>query len=86
MRAQLTLAESWRRVLVDDPAHARPIVSSLLKTRVTYTPGPAPKQWTCRGEGTRAGLFEKLICSVGGTSPTGSDHEWIAKFEGFRAA
>ena len=34
----LELAGSWRRVLVDDPAHARPIVLSLLKGRVTYTP------------------------------------------------
>jgi hypothetical protein len=30
----LVLAGSWRRILADDPMHARPIVSSLLKGRV----------------------------------------------------
>ena len=32
------LAADWRRVLVDDPMNARPIVSSLLKGRVMFTP------------------------------------------------
>ena len=34
---------SWRQVLADDPTHARPIVSSLLKGRVTITPNRRAK-------------------------------------------
>ena len=55
----LTLADGWRRVLADDPTNARPIVSGLLKGRVTYTPKLAWNQWIVRGEGTLCGLFEK---------------------------
>ena len=47
-------------LLVDDPTHARPIVSELLKGRVTIAPsGTAKKRWTVTGEGTLAGLFSK---------------------------
>ena len=66
VRAELLeLAQSWRRVLVDDPTHARPIVLALLKNRVTYTP-VAPKKWQLRGEGTLSGLFSRnLTCCDG---------------------
>jgi hypothetical protein len=58
----MALASSWRRVLVDDPTNARPIISSLLKGRVTIDPvKDARKRWTLRGEGTLVGLFEKMI-------------------------
>ena len=57
----LILAGSWRRVLADDPTHARPIVSSLLKGRVMFTPLDTPKQWRLRGEGTLVGLFTRDI-------------------------
>ena len=64
MRADLIeLSQSWRRVLVDDPENARPIVTSLLKGRVTLTPA-APRQWTMSGEGTIDGLFERVFPSV----------------------
>src|SRR5262249_9395045 len=57
----LTLAESWRRVLAEDPTNARPIVSSLLKGRVIFTPLQKPKWWQLRGEGTLIGLFTREI-------------------------
>jgi site-specific DNA recombinase len=52
------LADSWRRVLAEDPPNARPIVSSLLIGRVTITPLPANK-WNVKGNGTLAGLFSR---------------------------
>src|SRR5262249_48176030 len=55
----LELAGDWRRVLVDDPTNARPIVSSLLKGRVTFTPLDARDRWRVSGEGTLIGLFSK---------------------------
>jgi hypothetical protein len=58
----MALAGSWRRVLVDDPTHARPIVSSLLKGRVTIVPMKvAKKRWVLTGEGTLTGLFKMVI-------------------------
>jgi hypothetical protein len=58
----MALAHAWRRVLVDDPMNARPIVVSLLKRRVTIDPVEnARKRWTLRGEGTLVGLFQKVI-------------------------
>ena len=57
----LTLAGSWRRVLADDPTHARPIVSSLLKGRVTITPTDVRKRWTLSGEGSLVGLFDRVV-------------------------
>jgi DNA invertase Pin-like site-specific DNA recombinase len=53
----LELAGSWRRVLSEDPDHARPIVSVLLRGRVTYTPLEEEKRWELRGESTLSGLF-----------------------------
>jgi hypothetical protein len=55
---RLALAEDWRTVLAQDVSNARPILSSLLKTRVTITP-KGPKRWELRGEGTLAGLFSR---------------------------
>jgi hypothetical protein len=58
----MTLAGPWRRVLVDDPTNARPIVPSLLIGRVTFTPKPAAeKRWILSGAGSLAGLFERTI-------------------------
>jgi hypothetical protein len=54
----MALASSWRTVLADDPTHARPIISSLLKGRVTFAP-LAPNPWRLTGEGTLVGLFSK---------------------------
>jgi site-specific DNA recombinase len=67
----LTIANDWREVLANDPTNARPIVSSLLKGRVTYIPKLARNRWIVRGEGTLSGLFEKTLVALGGTSPTG---------------
>ena len=55
------LSSSWRRVLADDPTHARPIVSSLLKGRVTFMPLDAPKTWELRGVGTLAEVFQRVL-------------------------
>jgi hypothetical protein len=57
----LTLAASWRTVLADDPMHARPIISSLLKGRVTFTPMEHPKEWEVRGSGTLVEMFSRLF-------------------------
>ena len=50
----MTLAESWRRVLTDDPTHARPIISSLLIGRAPYEPLEVGR-WKLTGEGTLSG-------------------------------
>lgn len=54
------LAGMWRRVLADDPTHARPIVSTLLKGRVTFAP-LSPHRWRATGEGTLIGLFTREV-------------------------
>jgi hypothetical protein len=56
----MTLADSWRQVLAEDPPHARPILSELLKGRVSFTP-MMKRRWTVRGEGTLTGLFSKAL-------------------------
>ena len=61
----LSLAQSWRCVLADDPMHARPIISSLLKGRVTYSP-MSYRKWTLQGEASPFGLFSRVFaCGVG---------------------
>jgi hypothetical protein len=67
----LRMANSWRTILANDSTNARPIVSGLLKGRVTYTPKLARNRWIVRGEGTLCGLFEKALIALSGTSPTG---------------
>jgi hypothetical protein len=47
----LTIADDWRRVLAEDPTNARPIVSSLLNGRVTFTPLPKLGWWRLSGDG-----------------------------------
>jgi site-specific DNA recombinase len=66
----LTLAGSWRTVLADDPSHARPIVSELLKGRVTFTPTAKISWWELRGQSSIDGLFTRVFAS-GLASPTG---------------
>ena len=39
----------------------KPIVSSLLKGRVTIAPTGKPKEWTLSGVGTLIGLFTRKI-------------------------
>jgi site-specific DNA recombinase len=86
LRVQLVeLAGTWRHVLADDPAHARPIVSALLKGRVMYTP-IGEKRWQMSGEGTYAGLFTKDVLPFGMASPTGFEPEGIPFVRIFRAA
>ncbi len=60
-RELTTLAGSWRKVLADDPIHARPIVTTLLNGRVTITPTATRKEWALTGEGTLTGLFQRSI-------------------------
>jgi hypothetical protein len=55
----IELASDWRRVLVDDPMNARPIVSSLLIGRVTFMPLEERHRWRVSGEGSLLGLFSK---------------------------
>jgi hypothetical protein len=70
----LELAAQWRRVLATDADHARPIVSSLLIGRVTFTALDDRHRWRADGEGTIAGLFSRVfdVTAVGSTSPTGT--------------
>lgn len=71
VRQEVTaLAKEWRQVLIDGGEHARPIVSALLRGRVTFKP-LAKSQYELRGSGSYAGLFTKVF-SIGGTSPTGT--------------
>jgi hypothetical protein len=61
----LTLAGWWRRVLADDPMNARPIIASLLKGRVTFTPLEERRRWRLTGEGTLIGLFSREVTGRG---------------------
>ena len=47
--------------LADDPTHARPIVWSLLKRRVTIGPLDERRRWRLAGERTLSGLFERTF-------------------------
>ena len=59
IRADLmTLADSWRSVLAEDPSNVRPIVTSLLVGRVTIVPTAKPQEWRIHGDRTLCGLFE----------------------------
>jgi hypothetical protein len=60
----IALAASWRRVLADDPAHARPIVASLLKGRVRFAPLESHR-WRVSGEGSLIGLFSREVAGRG---------------------
>lgn len=77
----MALTQSWRMVLADDPVHARPIVTQLLKGRVTITPMTvAKRRWTLRGEGTLTGVFGMVIFPSGwrpqrDSNPTGIPFE-----------
>lgn len=84
VRQQLhELAGEWRRVLVDSPAHARPIVTRLLNGRAVFTP-VAKHEWQLAGEGTLTGLFSAVI-SRGVASPPGFDASGIALLRRFAA-
>ena len=61
----LDLANEWRRVLVSEPMHARPIIATLLEGRVTITPTGRPKEWELAGTGTLSGLFTRAIFPSG---------------------
>jgi hypothetical protein len=61
------MAAECRRVLMDDVPNARPIVTALLKGRVTITP-TGHKRWQMRGEGTLIGLFSRVF-ALGDSSP-----------------
>jgi hypothetical protein len=54
------LADEWRHVLADSPTQARPIISSLLKGRVTFAP-VEKRKWRVTGEGTLRGLFSSVL-------------------------
>jgi hypothetical protein len=66
----LTLANSWRRVLSEDPPNARPIVSSLLKGRVAFTPTSETDWWEAGGKGSFEQLFTRVL-STRGSVPNG---------------
>jgi hypothetical protein len=63
------LANGWRQVLREQPEYARPILSTLLVGRVTFTP-TARRARKLEGSGTLCGLFQDNL-SRGGSSPTG---------------
>jgi DNA invertase Pin-like site-specific DNA recombinase len=77
----LTLASSWRRVLSEDPPNARPIVSSLLKGRVAFTPTSETDWWEARGKGSFEQLFTRVF-PRGVASPTGVVPEWSRQIPG----
>lgn len=54
----LDVAASWRQVLAGEPTHARPIVTSLLNGRVTFSPAHDPKRWIVKGEGVSLGCSQ----------------------------
>jgi hypothetical protein len=69
----MTLAGNWQRVLSNDVANARPIVTTLLRGRVTFTPMRSEtKCWRMRGEATLGTLFSKTIVALGMASPPGN--------------
>jgi len=80
----MTLATSWRQVLVDDPANARPVVSSLLKGRVAFTPTAKAGEWEARGKGSFEQLFTRVFPS-GMASPTGTETSCKRDFGGIAA-
>jgi site-specific DNA recombinase len=63
--AVMTLANSWRRILAEDPTDARPIITSLLTRPVTITAVEAKRRWKLEGEGTLSGLFQREIFQEG---------------------
>jgi site-specific DNA recombinase len=83
----IDLAADWRHVLADDPGNARPIVSSLLIGRVTFTPLEQRDRWQVTGEGTIAGLFRRVfdVTAVGMASPTGTANSCTLVLTGIAA-
>ena len=73
----LDLGRAWRRVLAEDPMNARPIVSSILVGRITYTPLEKSRR-RLTGEATLSGLFDKVF-SVGMASPTRQGPLYLAQ-------
>jgi hypothetical protein len=70
-RDLLALATDWRRLLLGEPEHARPILRTLLDGRVTFTPTGKPKHWELQGTGKLSGLFSREIVALGIGVPTG---------------
>jgi len=79
-RELLALSDDWRRVLVGEPEHARPILTTLLDGRVTFTPTGRPKHWEMHGTGTLSGLFSREIFPLGMASPSTPSWNQIADF------
>ena len=75
------LSTDWRRLLGQQPVHARTILAKLVVGRVTFTPRSEPKQWELRGRGTIAGLFEAVF-PLGMASPTGHSLRYQPVFRG----
>ena len=84
MRSEvLALASSWRQVLVAGATHARPIVTALLKGRVSIAPHETKRHhWILRGEGSLRGLFERVILPLGVASPSGTVLNYQPVFRG----
>ena len=64
-RELLEMAQSWRRVLADDPTHARPIVAGMLKDRASFTPIDRGR-WEMKGTGHLDGLFSRVFSTGDG--------------------
>ena len=64
-RELIELAQSWRRMLADDPTHARPIVACMLKGRVSVTPTDRD-QWEMKGTGHLGELFSRVFSTERG--------------------
>ncbi len=77
----LDVAASWRQVLAGEPTHGRPIVTSLLNGRVTFSPAHDPKRWIVKGEGSRWAVLKGL--PVGMASRTGHSILWQPPLAGW---
>lgn len=81
-------ARAWR-TLLEGVDEARPLVSSLLVGRVTFTPLTKRRSWDLRGEGSVAGLFQKIV-SAGMASPICASWNqlrgWLRTVDGLRRA
>ena len=75
VRAELEeLASDWKRLLMGEPEHARPLLSALLVGRLKFRPQERPNAWELFGRGSIAGLFSRVVdlnFPLGMASPTG---------------
>jgi hypothetical protein len=77
----MTLAGSWRRVLADDPTHARPVVSALLIGAGDDRADRPGETVDLTGSRTLTGLFQRVVFPLGWRPQPGSTSiaAWICQ-------